>query len=66
MLGDGACIYHVHSKESGNGPHNTRINGTLDFKNHGDGDDRSWVFRTCGTEFSRTERKQDRYVPSNN
>ncbi len=48
VLGDAKCIFHVHGKDTGIDPHNTKINGTLDTKNYGQLDDRSWVFRTCG------------------
>lgn len=48
VLGDAKCIFHVHGKDTGIDPHNTRINGTLDTKSYGDLDNRSWVFRTCG------------------
>jgi len=48
VLGDAGCIFHVHGKDTGIDPHNTRINGTLDTKSYGDLDHRSWVFRTCG------------------
>lgn len=48
VLGDAGCIYHVHGKDCGIDPHNTRRNGTLDTKNYGDLHNRSWVFRTCG------------------
>lgn len=48
ILGDAGCIYHVHGKDCGIDPHNTRRNGTLDTKNYGDLHNRSWVFRTCG------------------
>ncbi|MCK4340754.1 MAG: sugar phosphate isomerase/epimerase [Phycisphaerae bacterium] len=48
VLGDAKCIFHVHGKDTAIDPHNTRINGTLDTKNYGDLDNRSWVFRTCG------------------
>ena len=48
VLGDAGCIFHVHGKDTAIDPHNTKINGTLDAKNYGDLDKRSWVFRTCG------------------
>jgi sugar phosphate isomerase/epimerase len=48
VLGDAKCIFHVHGKDTGIDPHNTRINGALDTKNYGDLHGRSWVFRTCG------------------
>lgn len=48
VLGDAGCIYHVHGKDCGIDPHNTRRNGTLDTKSYGDLHNRSWVFRTCG------------------
>ena len=48
VLGDAKCIFHVHGKDTGIDPHNTKINGTLDTKSYGDLDNRSWVFRTCG------------------
>ncbi len=48
ILGDAKCIYHVHGKDTGIDRHNARRNGTLDTKNYGDLDNRSWVFRTCG------------------
>ena len=47
-LGDARCIFHVHGKDTGIDPHNTKINGTLDTKNYGLVEQRSWVFRTCG------------------
>ncbi|HZT81813.1 MAG TPA: sugar phosphate isomerase/epimerase [Gemmataceae bacterium] len=47
-LGDAGAIYHVHAKDTGIDPHNTRVNGTLDAKSYGDLANRSWVFRTCG------------------
>jgi sugar phosphate isomerase/epimerase len=48
VLGDAGAIFHVHGKDCGIDPHNTRINGTLDTKSYGDLHRRSWVFRTCG------------------
>lgn len=48
ILGDEGAIFHVHGKDCGIDPHNTRRNGTLDTKNYGDLHNRSWVFRTCG------------------
>jgi len=48
VLGDAKCIFHVHAKDTFVDPQNTRVNGTLDAKNYGDLDNRSWVFRTCG------------------
>jgi sugar phosphate isomerase/epimerase len=48
MLGDARCIFHVHGKDTGIDPHNTRRNGTLDTKSYGDLHERSWIFRTCG------------------
>ena len=48
VLGDAKCIYHVHAKDIGIDPHNTKINGCLDTKPYDDLDNRSWVFRTCG------------------
>lgn len=47
-LGDAGAIFHVHAKDTGIDPHNTRVNGTLDTKSYGDLGRRSWVFRTCG------------------
>ncbi len=48
VLGDAKCIFHVHGKDTGIDPHNTKINGVLDTKSYGDLGARSWVFRTCG------------------
>lgn len=48
VLGEAGCIFHVHGKDTGIDPHNTRINGALDTKSYGDLRGRSWVFRTCG------------------
>ncbi|MCA9242866.1 MAG: sugar phosphate isomerase/epimerase [Phycisphaerales bacterium] len=48
VLGEAGCIFHVHGKDTGIDPHNTRLNGTLDTKSYGDLRGRSWVFRTCG------------------
>jgi sugar phosphate isomerase/epimerase len=48
VLGDAGCIYHVHGKDCGIDPINTRRNGTLDTKSYADVGNRSWVFRTCG------------------
>ena len=48
VLGDAGCIFHVHGKDTGVDPHNTRINGGLDAKSYGDVGKRSWIFRTCG------------------
>jgi len=48
VLGDAGCLYHVHGKDTGIDPHNTKINGTLDTKSYGELGKRSWVFRTCG------------------
>jgi sugar phosphate isomerase/epimerase len=48
VLGDAGCLFHVHGKDTGIDPHNTRRNGTLDTKSYADLDERSWVFRTCG------------------
>lgn len=47
-LGDAKCIFHVHGKDTGIDAANTKVNGTLDTKNYGDVNKRSWVFRTCG------------------
>jgi len=48
VFGEAGCLFHVHGKDTGIDPHNTRINGTLDAKSYGDLKARSWVFRTCG------------------
>jgi sugar phosphate isomerase/epimerase len=48
VFGEAGCLFHVHGKDTGIDPHNTRINGTLDAKSYGDLNARSWVFRTCG------------------
>jgi len=48
VLGDAGCIYHVHGKDTGIDPHNTKINGSLDTKPYSELGRRSWVFRTCG------------------
>lgn len=48
ILGDAGCIFHVHGKDCGIDPTNTRRNGVLDNKSYGDLHERSWVFRTCG------------------
>lgn len=48
VLGDAGAIFHVHGKDCGIDPQNTRLNGTLDTKSYGDLHRRSWVFRTCG------------------
>jgi sugar phosphate isomerase/epimerase len=48
VLGDAKCIFHVHGKDTGIDPHNTRRNGALDTKSYADVANRSWVFRTCG------------------
>ncbi len=48
VLGDAKCIFHVHGKDTGIDPHNTRRNGMLDVKSYGSLHERSWVFRTCG------------------
>jgi sugar phosphate isomerase/epimerase len=48
VRGDAGCLYHVHGKDTGIDPHNTKINGTLDTKSYGELGKRSWVFRTCG------------------
>lgn len=48
VLGDAGAIFHVHGKDCGIDPYNTRRNGTLDTKSYGDLHNRSWVFRTCG------------------
>ncbi len=48
VLGEAGCIFHVHGKDTGIDPHNTRRNGTLDVKSYGRLHERSWVFRTCG------------------
>lgn len=48
ILGDAGALFHVHGKDCGIDPQNTRINGTLDTKSYGDLGARSWVFRTCG------------------
>ena len=48
VLGDAKCIFHVHGKDTGIDPHNTRVNGTLDTKSYANLHARSWVFRTCG------------------
>jgi len=48
VLGDAGCIFHVHGKDTGIDPHNTKINGVLDTKSYAELNTRSWVFRTCG------------------
>ena len=48
VLGDAKCLFHVHGKDTGIDPHNTKINGVLDTKSYADLHNRSWVFRTCG------------------
>lgn len=48
VLGDAKCLFHVHGKDTGIDPHNTRVNGVLDTKSYADLHNRSWVFRTCG------------------
>lgn len=48
ILGDAGAIFHVHGKDCGIDPHNTRRNGVLDTKSYGDLHNRSWVFRACG------------------
>jgi sugar phosphate isomerase/epimerase len=48
VLGDEACIFHVHGKDTGIDPRNTSVNGVLDTKTYADLHNRSWVFRTCG------------------
>ncbi len=48
VLGDAKCLFHVHGKDTGIDPHNTRVNGALDTKSYGQLATRSWVFRTCG------------------
>ncbi len=48
VLGDAKALFYVHAKDTYVDPWNTRVNGTLDVKNYGDIDNRSWVFRTCG------------------
>lgn len=47
-LGSHECIFHVHAKDTGIDPHNSRITGNLDTKSYGDVTNRSWVFRTVG------------------
>lgn len=48
QLGMAKCVWHVHAKDTAIDPHNTKINGTLDTKNYGLVEKRSWVFRTVG------------------
>ena len=48
VLGDAGCIFHVHGKDTGIDPFNTRRNGTLDTQSYAEVGNRSWVFRTCG------------------
>lgn len=48
MLGDAGAIFHVHGKDTGIDPHNTRCNGVLDTRSYGEIGQRSWVFRACG------------------
>ncbi len=48
VLGDAGCLFHVHGKDCGIDPLNTRRNGTLDTKSYADVSNRSWTFRTCG------------------
>jgi sugar phosphate isomerase/epimerase len=48
VLGEAGAIFHVHAKDTGIDPLNSRVNGNLDTKSYGDLARRSWVFRTCG------------------
>jgi len=47
-LGENKCIFHVHAKDTGIDPYNSRITGNLDIKSYGDVKNRAWVFRTVG------------------
>jgi sugar phosphate isomerase/epimerase len=47
-LGRNKCIFHVHAKDTGIDPTNSRITGNLDVKSYGDVKNRSWIFRTVG------------------
>ena len=47
-LGENKCIFHVHAKDTGIDPRNSRITGNLDIKSYGEVKTRSWVFRTVG------------------
>jgi len=48
FLGENKCIFHVHAKDCGIDPKNSRVTGNLDIKSYGDVKNRSWVFRTVG------------------
>jgi sugar phosphate isomerase/epimerase len=48
FLGEHQCIYHVHAKDCGIDPRNSRVIGNLDIKSYGDVRNRAWVFRTVG------------------
>jgi len=47
-LGENKCIFHVHAKDTGIDPRNSKIVGNLDIKSYGDVKNRAWVFRTVG------------------
>lgn len=44
----GACIYHVHAKDTAMDPYNVAVNGVLDLESYRDVGRRSWVFRSVG------------------
>jgi sugar phosphate isomerase/epimerase len=44
----GACIYHVHAKDTAINLRNTAVNGCLDGQPYGDVAKRSWNFRSVG------------------
>ncbi len=48
VIGEAGLLFYVHAKDTEIDQHQTRINGTLDWRNYGDLKNRSWVFRTCG------------------
>lgn len=44
----GACIFHVHAKDTSIDPYNVAVNGVLDLESYRDVGQRSWVFRSVG------------------
>ncbi|MGN1058966.1 MAG: sugar phosphate isomerase/epimerase family protein [Clostridia bacterium] len=48
------AIYHFHAKDTRIDKRNCGINGVLDYKNYGDIENRSWVFRTVGYGSDKT------------
>ncbi len=48
VIGEAGLLFYCHAKDTAIDQHQTRINGTLDYRSYGKLNERSWVFRTCG------------------